>query len=127
MLAKVGGFDICAMAGAFLGAAANRMPVVIDGFISIVAACVAKQLNPQVVNYMFTSHKSYEIGYRMAVDFLGIEPMFDLGMRLGEGSGCPISFKIIEAALGTMNIMKTLDEASVDGDYLEEIRKENLF
>ena len=61
-LANVGGFDICAMVGAFLGAAVNRMPVVVDGFISIVAACYAKELNPKVVDYMFASHKSFEIG-----------------------------------------------------------------
>lgn len=126
-LAKVGGYDICAMTGAFLGAGIYRIPVVIDGFISIVAACVAKELNPRVVDFMFASHKSYEIGYEIAMDRLGLTPMFDLGMRLGEGSGCPIAFKIIEAALASMNLMKTLEEASIDGDYLEEIRRENLF
>ncbi|WP_425755944.1 nicotinate-nucleotide--dimethylbenzimidazole phosphoribosyltransferase [Ihubacter sp. rT4E-8] len=126
-LAKVGGYDICAMTGAFLGAGVYRMPVVIDGFISIVAACIAKELNPKVVNYMFASHKSYEIGYQIAMDRLGLTPMFDLGMRLGEGSGCPIAFKIIETALASMNLMKTLEEASINGDYLEEIRRENLF
>ncbi|MGN0733172.1 MAG: nicotinate-nucleotide--dimethylbenzimidazole phosphoribosyltransferase [Emergencia sp.] len=126
-LANIGGFDICAMVGAFLGAAVNRMPVVIDGFISIVAACYAKELNPRVVDYMFASHKSFEIGYSIAMDRLGLKPMFDLSMRLGEGSGCPIAFKIIETAVATMNIMKTLDEASIDSDYLEEIRRDNLF
>lgn len=126
-LADVGGFDICAMVGAFLGAAVNRMPVVVDGFISIVAACYAKELNPKVVDYMFASHKSFEIGYQIAMDRLGLKPMFDLSMRLGEGSGCPIAFKIIETAIASMNIMKTLDEASIDGDYLEEIRRDNLF
>ncbi len=126
-LAKVGGFDICAMTGAFLGAALHRIPVVIDGFISVVAACYAKELNPKVVNYMFASHKSYEIGYQAAMDRLGLTPMFDLGMRLGEGSGCPIAFKIIETAVASMNLMKSLEEASINGDYLEEIRRENLF
>ncbi len=126
-LAKVGGFDICAMTGAFLGAAVHRIPVVIDGFISVVAACYAKELNPKVVNYMFASHKSYEIGYQSAMDRLGLIPMFDLGMRLGEGSGCPIAFKIIETAVASMNLMKSLEEASINGDYLEEIRRENLF
>ena len=126
-LANIGGFDICAMVGAFLGAAVNRMPVVIDGFISIVAACYARELNPRVVDYMFASHKSYEIGYTIAMDRLGLRPMFDLSMRLGEGSGCPIAFKIIETAVATMNIMKTLEEAAIDADYLEEIRRDNLF
>ncbi len=126
-LAKVGGFDICAMVGAFLAAGIYRIPVVIDGFISIVAACVAKELNPRVVDFMFASHKSFEVGYVIAMERLGLAPMFDLGMRLGEGSGCPIAFKIIEAAVASMNLMKTLEEASIEGDYLEEIRRENLF
>lgn len=126
-LSKVGGYDICAMAGAFLGASIYRIPVVIDGFISVVAACVAKELNPRVVDFMFASHKSYEIGYQIAMDRLGLAPMFDLGMRLGEGSGCPIAFKIIETALASMNLMKSLEEASIDGGYLEEIRRDNLF
>ena len=89
--------------------------------------CVAPGLNPKVVNYMFASHKSYEIGYQAAMDRLGLTPMFDLGMRLGEGSGCPIAFKIIETAVASMNLMKSLEEASINGDYLEEIRRENLF
>lgn len=127
ILAEIGGFDICAMTGAFLGAAIYGIPVVIDGLISIVAALAAKQLKPSVTDYMFASHKSYEIGYNIAMDQLGLKPMFDLGMRLGEGSGCPIAFKIIETATGAMNLMKTLEEASIDGEYLEEIREKNLF
>lgn len=126
-LSKVGGYDICAMTGAFLGAGIYRIPVVIDGFISIVAACVARELNPQIKDFMFASHKSFEKGYTVAMDKLGLEPMFDLKMRLGEGSGCPIAFKIIEAACASMNLMKTLEEGSIDGDYLDVIRKENLF
>lgn len=126
-LAKVGGFDICAMVGAFLGAGIYRLPVVIDGFISVVAACYAKELNPLAADFMFASHKSHEIGYETAIRRLGLAPMFDLDMRLGEGSGCPIAFKTIEAATAAMNLMKSLEEASVDGEYLEEIRRENLF
>lgn len=127
ILTKVGGYDICAMVGAFLGAAYYRMPVVIDGFISVVAACVAKAIQPKVCDFMFASHKSYEKGYVIAMDRLGIKPMFDLGMRLGEGSGCPIAFKIIEAACGSMDLMATLEEGSIDGGYLDEIREGNLF
>lgn len=126
-MAKVGGYDICAMVGAFIGAGIYRIPVVIDGFISIVAACVAKELNPKVKDFMFASHKSFEKGYVIAMERLGLPPMFDLGMRLGEGSGCPIAFKIIETACASMNLMKTLEEGSIDGGYLEEIREENLF
>lgn len=127
ILANIGGYDICAMAGAFLGAAIYRIPAVIDGFISVVAACAAHEMCPAVTDFLFTSHKSFEIGYNIAIDRLNLKPMFDLGMRLGEGSGCPIAFKIIETAVASMNIMKTLDEAAVDSEYLEEIRRDNLF
>lgn len=126
-LAKVGGFDICAMVGAFIGAGIYRIPVVIDGFISMVAAYVAKELNPKAKDFMFASHKSFEKGYVIAMEKMGLSPLFDLGMRLGEGSGCPIAFKIIETACASMNLMKTLEEGSIDGGYLEEIREENLF
>lgn len=127
ILANIGGYDICAMAGAFIGAAVYRIPAVIDGFISVVAACAAQELCPSVTDFLFTSHKSYEIGYNIAIDRLNLKPMFNLGMRLGEGSGCPIAFNIIETACATMNLMKTLDEAAIDGEYLEEIRRDNLF
>lgn len=127
ILARVGGYDICAMAGAFLGAAIYRIPAVIDGFISIVAACAAYELCPSVTDFLFASHKSFEIGYNIAIERLNLKPMFDLGMRLGEGSGCPIAFKIIETACASMNLMKTLEEAAIDADYLEEIRRDNLF
>ncbi len=127
ILAKIGGYDICAMTGAFLGAGIYRIPAVIDGFISIVAACAARELCPSITDFLFTSHKSFEIGYNIAIERLGLKPMFDLGMRLGEGSGCPIAFKIIETACASMNLMKTLDEAAIDSEYLEEIRRDNLF
>ena len=85
VLAKVGGFDICAMTGAFLGAAYYRIPVVIDGYISAVAALAAARLAPNAVNFMFGSHQSKEKGYVIAMEALGIKPYFNLGMRLGEG------------------------------------------
>ncbi|NLY81468.1 MAG: nicotinate-nucleotide--dimethylbenzimidazole phosphoribosyltransferase [Clostridiales bacterium] len=127
VLSKVGGFDIAAMVGAFMGAAIYRIPVVIDGFISANAALVAKIICPKVTDFMFASHKSYEIGYMKTMKELDLKPMFNLDMRLGEGSGCPIAFKIIETATGTMNLMWTLEEASIDAEYLEEIRDKNLF
>lgn len=127
VLAKVGGFDICAMVGAFLGAAYYKLPVVIDGYISAVAALAAVRLAPNAADYMFGSHQSTEKGYLIAMDALGVKPFFNLGMRLGEGSGCPISFKIIEAACAAMNGMKTFAEASIDADYLEEGKKGNFF
>ena len=126
-LSCIGGFDICAMTGAFIGAAVHRIPVVVDGLISAAAACMAKEFAPTVTDFMFASHKSYEPGYSIAVERLGLTPVFTLGMRLGEGSGCPIMFKTIEAACASMDLMKTLEEASIDADYLEEIRRDNLF
>ena len=127
ILAKVGGFDICAMTGAFLGAAYYRIPVVIDGYISAVAALCACRLAPKAVNFMFGSHQSKEKGYLIAIDALGVKPYFNLGMRLGEGSGCPISFKIIETACAAMNGMATFAEGAIDADYLEEGKKGNFF
>jgi len=127
ILAKVGGFDICAMVGAFLGAAYYRLPVVVDGYISAVAALAAVRLAPNVFNFLFGSHLSKEQGYKIAVDAMGLKPYFDLGMRLGEGSGCPISFNIIETACATMNEMATFDEGAIDADYLAEAEKGNFF
>lgn len=127
ILAKVGGFDICAMAGAFVGAAYYRLPVVIDGYISAVAALAASHIAPKSVNFMFGSHQSTEPGYLIAMNALGIKPFFNLGMRLGEGSGCPISFKIIEAACAAMNGMATFAEGSIDADYLDEGKEGNFF
>ncbi len=127
ILAAVGGFDICAMTGAFVGAAYYRLPVVIDGYISAVAALAASRIAPKTVNFMFGSHQSTEPGYLIAMNELNIKPLFNLGMRLGEGSGCPISFKIIEAAAAAMNGMATFAEGSIDADYLDERKKGNFF
>ena len=127
VLAKVGGFDIAAMCGGFIGAAATRKPVVIDGFISAVAALCACKLCPNVVHYLIPSHASYEIGYKLAMDAMGLEPMFLLGMRLGEGSGCPLAFQILDAACAIMNDMATFDQAGIDDSYLDEIREGDNF
>ena len=127
VLAEVGGFDIAAMAGAFIGAAIHRIPVVIDGYISVVAALAASRLAPGCVSYMFASHKSFEQGYQLAIGELGLEPYLHLGMRLGEGSGCPLAFKIMEGACGVMCNMATFEEAEINDDYLEEIRTGDCF
>ncbi len=124
---EVGGFDIAAMVGAYLGAARYKLPVVIDGYISAVAALAAARIQPKCVNYMFASHKSKEPGYVIAMDALGVKPIFDLGMRLGEGSGCPITFKIMETACATMNGMATYDEGAIDADYLDQRKEGNFF
>ena len=127
VLAKVGGFDIAAMCGAFLGAAATQRPVVIDGFISAVAALCAVKLCPNVRGYLIPSHASFEIGYRLAMDAMELQPMLLLGMRLGEGSGCPLAFEILSAACAVMNRMATFDQAGINDDYLDEIRVGDKF
>ena len=127
VLAKVGGFDIAAMCGAFLGCAAKRCPVVIDGFISAVAALCAYKLCPNSVQYFIPSHASYEIGYKLAMDAMRLEPLFLLGMRLGEGSGCPLAFEILDAACAIINDMATFDQAGIDDGYLDEIREGDKF
>lgn len=127
ILARMGGFDICAMAGVFIGAAASRLPAVIDGYISVVAALSASVIAPQAADYMFASHKSFEKGYMLAVEALGLKPFLSLGMRLGEGSGCPIAFDVIRGACDVMRNMATFEEAEINDEYLEEIRKGDCF
>lgn len=127
VLVKVGGFDIAAMCGAFLGCAISRRPVVIDGFISAVAALCACRLCPDAVHYFIPSHASYEIGYKLSMDAMGLEPLFLLSMRLGEGSGCPLAFQVLSAACAIINEMATFDQAGIDDGYLEEIREGDKF
>ena len=127
VLAKVGGFDIAAMCGAFIGCAATHRPVVIDGFISAVAALCADKLCPNSVQYFVPSHASYEIGYKLAMDAMGLQPLFLLGMRLGEGSGCPLAFEVLGAACAVLNDMATFNQAGIDDGYLDEIREGDKF
>lgn len=127
VLAKVGGFDLAAMTGVFLGAAYTRTPVVIDGFISIVAALAAARLNPLAKDYMIASHISYEPGYLHTANELGLTPSLQLGMRLGEGSGCPIMFSIIDASCAVVRDMATFAEAEINDDYVDAIRNEDAF
>lgn len=127
VLSKVGGFDIAAMCGAFLGAAMTRRPVVIDGFISAVAALCACKLCPNVRGYLIPSHASYEIGYKLAMDAMDLQPIFLLGMRLGEGSGCPLAFEVLSAACAVLNDMATFNQAGIDDGYLDEIREGDKF
>ena len=127
VLSKVGGFDLAAMCGGFLGSALTHRPVVIDGFISVVAALCAVRLCPNVRGFLVPSHASYEIGYRLAMEALELQPIFLLGMRLGEGSGCPLAFQVLEAACAIMNDMATFDQAGIDDGYLDEIREGDKF
>ena len=127
VLSKVGGLDIAAMCGAFLGAAATRRPVAIDGFISAVAALCAVRLKPEARHYLVPSHASFEIGYTLAMQAMDLQPMLLLGMRLGEGSGCPLAFQVLDAACAIINEMATFQQAGIDDGYLEEIRQGDKF
>ena len=127
VLSKVGGFDLAAMCGAFLGAVAARRPAVIDGLISAAAALCAVRLCLNVRGYLVPSHASFEIGYRLAMEAMDLRPLFDLGMRLGEGSGCPLAFQVLDAACAVINDMATFDEAGINDDYLDEIRRGGQF
>ncbi len=113
VLAKVGGMEIGGIAGLVLGCAANRIPVVVDGFISTAGALIAAELNPHVKEYIFASHRSVEIGHVFMLERLGAEPILDLGMRLGEGTGAALAMGIIEAAVKVLKEMATFDEAGV--------------
>ena len=109
-LAKVGGFEIGAMAGLMLGAASARVPVVIDGLICTAAALIAADLRPDVKHYLIAGHRSVEPGHWIALDWLGLRPLLDLDMRLGEGTGAVLAMPIIEAAMRTLQEMATFDD-----------------
>jgi nicotinate-nucleotide--dimethylbenzimidazole phosphoribosyltransferase len=113
ILCKLGGFEIAGLAGVIIGAASRRTAVVIDGFISSAAALIAVGLVPQVKPYLVASHRSVEIGHRAALDFLGLQPLFDLNLRLGEGTGAALAFHLIEAACRILAEMATFSEAGV--------------
>ena len=110
VLSKVGGFEIGAMAGVIIGCAANRIPVVLDGFISYAAALLAYHINPKTKEYMIASHLSAEPGAKKALDMMGLEAFLDMDMRLGEGSGAALAFNIIEASNYVYKNMATFDE-----------------
>ena len=127
VLSKLGGFDIAGLCGVFLGGALEGVPVVMDGFISGVAALCAVRLCPRVRDALFLSHASYEIGYRLAARELGLEPCLLLGMRLGEGSGCPLLFRVMQGACAVLNHMATFPEAAIEDGYLAPIREGDAF
>ncbi len=119
VLAKVGGFEIGGLAGVIIAAAAARVPVVVDGVISGAAALIATTLAPQAKDYLIAGHLSTEPGHRAALVHMGLEPLLDLDMRLGEGTGAALAMGIVEASVKTLNEMATFDEAGVSG-ALEE-------
>ena len=113
VLSKVGGFEIGGLAGVMLGAAAKRVPVVIDGFISSAAALIAVTLAPPVKDYLIAAHTSAEAGHALLCETMGLDPLLDLCMRLGEGTGAALGIIICEAAARTLNEMATFAEAGV--------------
>jgi nicotinate-nucleotide--dimethylbenzimidazole phosphoribosyltransferase len=113
VLAKVGGFEIGGLAGVMLGAAAKRIPVVIDGFISGAAALIATGLAPQLKDYLIAGHVSAEAGHTAMLQYMGLKPVLSLEMRLGEGTGAALCLYIVEAAVRTLNEMATFAEAGV--------------
>jgi len=113
VLSKVGGFEIGGIAGTILAAAYHRRPVVIDGFISTAGALIARTLCPPVLDYMFAGHRSEEPGHKAMLAHLGLAPILDLGMRLGEGSGGAMAMSIIEGAVRVFTEVMTFEEAAV--------------
>jgi nicotinate-nucleotide--dimethylbenzimidazole phosphoribosyltransferase len=112
-LAKVGGLEIGALAGAMLYAASQRVPVVIDGLICTAAALIAHQINPDVTRYLIAGHRGAEPGHTVALEHLGLSPLLALDLRLGEGTGGLLALPLIEAAMRTLNEMGTLDIPNV--------------
>ncbi len=119
VLAKVGGTEIGAIAGLILGAAEQRIPVVVDGLISSAGALIAYLLEPAVKGYMFAAHRSVEVGQTAILDWVGLEPVLDLQMRLGEGTGAALAMHLIEGGLRIYKEMATFDEAGVSGEIGE--------
>lgn len=113
VLAAVGGFEIGLLSGVVLGAAAARIPVLLDGFITSAAALVAARISPACVESMLASHRSTEPGHSRVLEALELEPVLDLGMRLGEGSGAALAIPIVNASLGLLAEMATFDDANV--------------
>lgn len=118
VLAKVGGLEIAGIAGLVLGAAACRIPVVIDGFISTAGALIACELQPLAKEYLFAAHESVEIGHRFMLERLNAEPILDLQFRLGEGTGAALAMGLIEAGVKVLKEMASFAEAGVsEGEY----------
>jgi nicotinate-nucleotide--dimethylbenzimidazole phosphoribosyltransferase len=113
VLSKVGGLEIGGLVGVIIGGAANKVPVVVDGFISGAAALVAARLAPEVKPYLIAAHQSVEIGHRVTLEQLGLRPLLELDLRLGEGTGAALAFHLVEAAARVLNEMATFAEAGV--------------
>jgi len=120
VLAKVGGFEIGGLAGSFLAAAAHRVPVVTDGFIVTAGALIAFGLEPRVKDYIFASHSSAEVGHRAILERMGLRPLLDLDMRLGEGTGACLGISLIEAGVRILTEMATFESAEVSKSLKKE-------
>ena len=123
VVAKLGGFEIAGLAGVILGAAAHNVVVVIDGFIAGAAALIVFLLCPQVADRMVAAHLSVEIGHQAVMERLGLVPLLDLNMRLGEGTGAALGIGLVEAAVRALNEMATFAEAGVAEAKEEECRQ----
>ena len=113
VLTKVGGLEIAAIAGLVLGCAANKIPVVIDGFISTAGALIASELHPSVADYVFAAHRSVEIGHHFMLERMCVLPILDLNLRLGEGTGAALAMTLIEAGVKIIKEMATFEQAGV--------------
>jgi nicotinate-nucleotide--dimethylbenzimidazole phosphoribosyltransferase len=113
VLAKIGGFEIGGIAGVILGCASRKVPVVIDGFISGAGALIAESIAPKCRDYMIASHCSVEKGHKIMLEKLGMKPLFNFDMRLGEGTGAVLGISIAEASMKILNEMATFGEAGV--------------
>ena len=122
LVSKVGGLDMLGMVGTYLACAQHQLPCVIDGLISLTGLLIASQLKKEVLDYCFPSHCSTEPGYRIVSDYLGLSPMLQMDMRLGEGSGCPLAFFLMESSVYTIEHMPTFEEGKLDRDDYVDIR-----
>ncbi|MBE7553608.1 MAG: nicotinate-nucleotide--dimethylbenzimidazole phosphoribosyltransferase [Anaerolineales bacterium] len=113
VLAKAGGFEIGAIAGVILGAAARRIPVLVDGFISTAGAMIAAALAPLSRHYMIAAHRSVEPGHRLMQEHLDLQPIFQLDLRLGEGTGAALAMPVVASAMAILNEMATFSSANV--------------
>ncbi|MBI5840657.1 MAG: nicotinate-nucleotide--dimethylbenzimidazole phosphoribosyltransferase [Chloroflexi bacterium] len=121
VLAKVGGFEIGGLAGVMLGAAAHGKPVMVDGFISTAAAMIAVTIAPQCRDYLIAAHRSKERGHGLMLDWLGLNPLLDFDLRLGEGTGAALGISMAEAACKILAEMATFGEAGVSEKDIKDI------
>jgi nicotinate-nucleotide--dimethylbenzimidazole phosphoribosyltransferase len=115
VLAQLGGFEIAGLAGVVLGAAAARIPILVDGFIAGAAALAATRIAPATRGYLIASHRSVETGHRRVLEALGTAPLLDLELRLGEGTGAALAMSLVDAALKILAEMATFESAGVSG------------